>query len=220
MTTKILIKCSDLVLGYEGKVIISGLNFTVNSGDYLCITGKNGSGKSTLMKVLLGLMKPMAGQISWGAGIKATEIGYLPQQTQIQKDFPATVREVAYSGLINRTGLRPFYTPAEKKIAESNMLKLGIADIAGRCYRELSGGQQQRTLLARALNATRKVLLLDEPVAGLDPAAALELYKIIKNLNDEGTTIIMISHDIESSLNYANHTLSIDNYEGGIRINE
>ena len=205
-----LITCLDLTLGYEGKVIISGLDITINNGDYLCITGKNGSGKSTLMKSLLGLMTPMSGKIIWGTGIKQSEIGYLPQQTQIQKDFPATVREVVYSGLINRTGLRPFFTMAEKSIAEHNMGKLGITDIAGRCYRELSGGQQQRTLLARALCATRKILLLDEPVAGLDPQAALELYKLIKDLNDEGTTIIMISHDIESSLSYATHTLSID----------
>ncbi|MCL2717753.1 MAG: metal ABC transporter ATP-binding protein [Lachnospiraceae bacterium] len=209
LNTEALISCQNLTLGYEGKIVINDLSFIVNHGDYLCITGQNGSGKSTLMKTLLGLKTPMSGQIIWGNGIKATEIGYLPQQTQIQKDFPATVREVVYSGLINRTGLRPFYTIAEKAIAEKNMRKLGIGSLAGRCYRELSGGQQQRALLARALCATRKILLLDEPVAGLDPQATLELYTIIKTLNDEGITIIMISHDIDNSVSFASNVLDI-----------
>ena len=204
-----LISCVNLVLGYEGKIVVSNLTFTVNNGDYLCITGKNGCGKSTLMKALLKLVNPMSGQIFWGDGVFANEIGYLPQQTAIQKDFPATVREVVYSGLINRTGLRPFYTANEKNLAEVIMKKLGISDIAGRCFRELSGGQQKRTLLARALCATRKVLLLDEPAAGLDPEAVSELYTIIKQLNDEGITIIMISHDTEAPINYATKTLCL-----------
>ncbi|MCL2050337.1 MAG: ABC transporter ATP-binding protein [Lachnospiraceae bacterium] len=207
---ELLISCQNLVLGYDGKVILSNLSFTVSQGDYLCIVGKNGSGKSTLMKTLLGLKTPMSGQIEWGSGIKANEIGYLPQQTEIQKDFPATVREVVRSGLINRSGLRPFYTISEKAIAEKNMRKLGIGNLAGRCYRELSGGQQQRTLLARALCSARKILLLDEPVAGLDPEAAAELYSIIKNLNDEGITIIMITHDIDNTMGFATKTLRIN----------
>ena len=201
--------CQNLTLGYEGKTVVSGLCFTVNAGDYLCIVGENGSGKSTLMKTLLKLKTPMSGQILTGDGLAPNEIGYLPQQTVVQKDFPASVREVVRSGCLNRCGLRPFYTGTEKRMAEENMEKLGIATLAKRCYRELSGGQQQRTLLARALCATRKILQLDEPVAGLDPKATLEVYALIKGLNDNGTTIIMISHDITCSSKYASHVLHI-----------
>ena len=210
MLTAPLISCENLTLGYEGKAVISGLTFAVNSGDYFCIFGKNGSGKSTLMKALLGLLTPLSGRITYHNGFKAAEIGYLPQQTMIQKDFPATVREVVRSGLINRVGLRPFYTADEKAIAEMNMRKLGIDGMAKRCYRELSGGLQQRTLLARALCAARKVLLLDEPAAGLDPRATAEMYTLIQALNQEGITIMMISHDIDNSVNYATGTLNIE----------
>ncbi|MCL2253738.1 MAG: metal ABC transporter ATP-binding protein [Lachnospiraceae bacterium] len=205
-----LITCQNLTLGYEGKIVISDLSFIVNKGDYLCITGNNGSGKSTLMKAILGLKPPMSGRIILDGGLAAGEIGYLPQQTMIQKDFPATVREVVRSGLLNRLGLRPFYNAAEKAMAEDNMKKLGIDGLAGRCYRELSGGQQQRTLLARALCATRKILLLDEPVAGLDPQATADLYTLIETLNHEGITIIMISHDVDISSGYATNMLRID----------
>jgi len=201
--------CQNLTLGYEGKTVVSGLSFIVNEGDYLCIVGENGSGKSTLMKTILKLKTPMSGQLVIGDGLTQNEIGYLPQQTVVQKDFPASVREVVRSGCLNRCGLRPFYSKAEKQMAEDNMEKLGIALLAGRCYRELSGGQQQRVLLARALCATRKILLLDEPVAGLDPKATAEMYALIKKLNDSGITIIMISHDIIASVKYASHILHI-----------
>jgi zinc transport system ATP-binding protein len=201
--------CQNLSLGYEGKTVVSGLSFTVNAGDYLCVVGENGSGKSTLMKTLLKLKTPMAGHILTGEGIKQSEIGYLPQQTAVQKDFPASVREVVRSGCLNRCGLRPFYNKAEKRIAEDNMEKLGIAPLAKCCYRELSGGQQQRTLLARALCAARKILLLDEPVAGLDPKAAADMYALIAKLNAAGMTIIMISHDVAVSVKYASHILHI-----------
>ena len=201
--------CRNLSLGYEGKTVISGLSFEVNAGDYLCIVGENGSGKSTLMKTILKLKTPITGEIITGDGFARGEIGYLPQQTVVQKDFPASVREVVRSGCLNRCGLRPFYNKAERQMAEDNMEKLGIAPLRGRCYRELSGGQQQRVLLARALCATRKILLLDEPVAGLDPMAAAEMYALIKKLNDGGVTIIMISHDIAASVKYASHILHI-----------
>ena len=148
-----LITCNDLTLGYEGKAILSGLNFTVNSGDYLCIVGENGSGKSTLMKTLLHLQLPMSGEIVMGDGLKINEIGYLPQQTALQRDFPASVEEIVMSGFLGRMGLRPFYNKAEKKEAHELMEKTRITDLAGRCYRELSGGQQQRVLLTRALCA-------------------------------------------------------------------
>ncbi|MCL1793652.1 MAG: metal ABC transporter ATP-binding protein [Oscillospiraceae bacterium] len=203
--------CKNLILGYEGKTVVSGLSFEVNAGDYLCIVGENGSGKSTLMKSILKLKAPMAGQITAGDGLESNEIGYLPQQTVVQKDFPASVLEVVRSGCLNRCGLRPFYTKSEKKMAEDNMEKLGISILAKRCYRELSGGQQQKALLARALCATRKILLLDEPVAGLDPKASFEMYDLIEELNKSGITIIMISHDISSSVKYASHIMHIGN---------
>ena len=203
------LECKSLTLGYEGREVISGLDFSVNAGDYLCIVGENGSGKSTLIKALLGLKAPMSGRIITGGGLTANEIGYLPQQTVVQKDFPASVREVVRSGLLNRGGLRPFYTESEKNLAEDNMEKLGIAALAKRCYRELSGGQQQRALLARALCATRKLLLLDEPAAGLDPKASAELYDLIENLNKDGITVIMISHDMAVAVKYASHILHI-----------
>jgi len=205
------VACHDLALDYEGKTVVSNLSFAVNAGDYFCIVGENGSGKSTLMKALLKLKAPMSGKIEIGDGLLQNEIGYLPQQTVVQKDFPASVREVVRSGCLNRCGMRPFYNAAEKMMAEESMDRLGIAHLAKRCYRELSGGQQQRVLLARALCATRKILLLDEPVAGLDPKASIEMYDVIESLNSEDITIIMISHDIAASVKYASHILHIGN---------
>lgn len=208
-----LIACQNLALGYEGKKIVEDLSFTVNEGDYLYIVGENGSGKSTLIKTLLRLMPPIGGQVVTGEGFKQTEIGYLPQQTVVQKDFPASVEEIVRSGCLNRIGLRPFYGREEKQLAAANLNKLGISDLAKRCYRELSGGQQQRVLLARALCATRRLLLLDEPVAGLDPKATADMYQIIQRLNTEdGITVIMISHDISAAINYASHILHIGSH--------
>ncbi len=204
-----LLTIQDLTLGYESRAILDGLNFTVDAGDYLCIVGENGSGKSTLMKTLLHLTEPLGGQILVGDGLKRNEIGYLPQQTVVQKDFPAFVREIVLSGCQGRCGLRPFYNKEEKRIAKENMERMGIAELADRCYRDLSGGQQQRVLLARALCATRKVLLLDEPVSGLDPKVTAEMYDLIAELNREGITIIMISHDIGAAVRYATHILHI-----------
>ena len=204
-----MIEVNDLRLGYENRVIIEQLNFTVQTGDYLCIVGENGSGKSTLMKTLLGLQKPMGGSIVFGDGLKKNEIGYLPQQTAVQRDFPASVREIVLSGCQARCGWRPFYNKAEKQLAEKNIERMGMTAYAGRCYRELSGGQQQRVLLARALCATQKILLLDEPVAGLDPKVTAEMYELIDSLHQEGITIIMISHDIKAALCYADHILHI-----------
>jgi len=201
--------CDQLTLGYENTRLLTGLSFQVNAGDYLCIVGENGSGKSTLVRTLLGLQPPVSGTIRFSDGLSAQEIGYLPQQTEVQRDFPASVREIVLSGCQNRMGLRPFYRKEERALAESNMEKLGIQSLAERCYRELSGGQQQRVLLARALCATRKLLLLDEPVSGLDPLATNEMYNLIAGLNDEGISIIMVSHDIDAALRYASHILHI-----------
>ena len=204
-----LLTVRNVSLGYDSHTIVENLNFTVNSGDYLCIVGENGSGKTTLMKTLLHLQDPVSGQILAGEGLKRNEIGYLPQQTLVQKDFPASVREIVLSGCQNRCGLRPFYNKEEKRLAETSMRRMGIETLANRCYRGLSGGQQQRVLLARALCATRKVLLLDEPVSGLDPKVTSEMYSLIEELNREGITIIMISHDISAAVRYASHILHI-----------
>lgn len=204
-----LINVSDVSLGYEGKPIVKSLNFSVNKGDYLCIVGENGSGKSTLMKTILGQKNVLSGKIEYSEGLKQTEIGYLPQQTEVQKDFPASVKEIVLSGCLNGCGMRPFYSKSQKATASENMKKLGIAELSGKCYRELSGGQQQRVLLARALCATKKLILLDEPAAGLDPMVTQNLYKIIKEINDEGTTVIMVSHDMEAAMKYASHILHI-----------
>ena len=207
----VMLSVSGLTLGYENRTIIEGLNFTVHEGDYLCVVGENGSGKSTLMKTLLGLQKPMGGSITFGEGLRKNEIGYLPQQTVVQRDFPASVREIVLSGCQSQSGWRPFYSKEQKQLAEKNMERMGIRDYAKRCYRELSGGQQQRVLLARALCATQKILLLDEPVAGLDPKVTAEMYELISRLNGEGITIIMISHDIAAAKKYASHILHIKN---------
>ncbi|MCD7981859.1 MAG: ABC transporter ATP-binding protein [Clostridiales bacterium] len=204
------IVCRNLTLGYEGKPILENLSFTVCKGNYFCIVGENGAGKSTLMKTLLHLQPPISGTIELKNGLKANEIGYLPQQTYVQRDFPASVREIVLSGCQSRCGRRPFYSREEKSIAADAMKKMMVDRLAGRCYRELSGGQQQRVLLARALCATRKVLLLDEPVSGLDPKVTAEMYSLIEKLNHEdGITVIMISHDIAAAVRYAGHILHI-----------
>ena len=200
----------DLALGYDGQALIEHLNFEVNTGDYLVIVGENGSGKTTLMKTILGLVPPLSGEIKTGDGLRHTEIGYLPQQTVVQRDFPASVREIVLSGCQARVGLRPFYRREEKALAAEAMARLGVDIFADKCYRDLSGGQQQRVLLARALCATRKLLLLDEPVSGLDPNVTAEMYALIDELNKkDGITVIMISHDLDSAMKYASHILHI-----------
>lgn len=204
--------CQNLCVGYDGKSVLQDLNFEVFAGDYLCIVGENGSGKSTLMKTILGLQPPISGRILTGDGLRKNEIGYLPQQTQVQKDFPASVREIVLSGCQGRCGSRPFYNKEEKQLASDAMEKMQITRLARCCYRELSGGQQQRVLLARALCATRKMLLLDEPVSGLDPKVTAEMYALIEKLNrKDGITVIMISHDITAAVKYASHILHIGN---------
>ena len=194
-----IFECKDVTLGYENKVVAKNLNFKIDQGDYLCVVGENGTGKSTLIKTLLGLIKPLNGEVIANVqGKNHKGVGYLPQQTQAQKDFPASVWEVVLSGVLNNDHRCPFY-------------KLNILDLKKRCYRELSGGQQQRVLLARALCATDSVLILDEPVTGLDPAASMEFYETIKDLNKkENVTIIMVSHDIKNALNYATHILHLE----------
>lgn len=205
-----LLTAENLSLGYESGAIIEGLNFKVDKGEYLCIVGENGSGKSTLMKTVLHLMEPLKGRVIYGDGLKRSEIGYLPQHTAVQKDFPASVREIVLSGCQGRCGLRPFYSREEKEIAWSNMERMGITDLRDRCYRELSGGQQQRVLLARALCAACRMLFLDEPVAGLDPDAAQNMYETISDINKSGIAVMMISHDLGATKTYADRVIRIE----------
>lgn len=202
--------CQNLAVGYEGRAVLENLNFSVCPGDYLCIVGENGSGKSTLMKTILGLQPPVRGKVLTGDGLRKNKIGYLPQQTPVQRDFPASVREIVLSGCQGRCGGRPFYSKGEKQLAQTAMERMQVAALAKRCYRTLSGGQQQRVLLARALCAAQNMLLLDEPVSGLDPKVTGEMYGLIQRLNrEDGVTILMISHDITATLTYASHILHL-----------
>lgn len=203
-----LIKCENLKLGYEGQVILENINFELNGGEYLCIIGENGAGKSTLVKALLKLKKAMGGSIELGDGLRAREIGYLPQQTLAQKDFPASVFEVVISGRLNNLSILPFYTKADKEDAMDKMRLMGVDSLKNKCYNDLSGGQQQRVLLARAMCATKKVILLDEPATGLDPIVTAEFYELISKINkDMGITVIMVSHDMDATLKYASHIM-------------
>lgn len=205
-----LIKCENISIGYEGQTVVKDLSFKIEQGDYLCIVGENGSGKSTLVRSLLGLKNVEKGRIIYGDGLKRTEIGYLPQQTDVQKDFPASVYEVVRSGRLNSRGFRPFYTAADKKAALEKMELLGIRDLSRQCFRDLSGGQKQRVLLARALCATRSLLLLDEPVTGLDPIVTGEFYQLIRRISREsGIAVVMVSHDIVSAVKDASHILHL-----------
>lgn len=205
-----LIECKNVSLGYEGKIILSEIDFALKGGEYLCVVGENGAGKSTLIKGLLRLKKPMSGEIVTGDGLRPNEIGYLPQQTEAQKDFPASVAEVVLSGRLNALGARPFYNRADRADAQDKMRLMGINGMQNKCYHDLSGGQQQRVLLARALCATRKMLILDEPVAGLDPIVTAELYELIAKINRElGITVVMVSHDIEAAFRYSSHILHL-----------
>lgn len=203
------IEVKDVTTGYDNDVITKHVNFTVDKGDYLCIVGENGAGKSTLMKTLVGLTSPIKGEIVFGDEIGKKEIGYLPQQTFVQKDFPASVWEIVLSGNLSKTGFRPFYNKEEKALAEANLKKLDAWELRKKTFRNLSGGQQQRVLLARALCATSKLILLDEPVSGLDAKVTEELYSIVQKLNEEGITIIMISHDISTAVKYSSHILHL-----------
>ena len=239
---KPVIKVSGLAVGYEGKAVVSDLSFHVNRGDFLCIIGENGTGKSTVLKVLLKLLQPIAGEFeihadqngandhngygsssgdssSIGVGSRSrigggnSSIGYLPQQTVVQRDFPASVREVVLSGVLSRHGLFSFYSRADKQLADEAMHSFGVYPLAKQSYRELSGGQQQRVLLARALVARQDIFMLDEPTAGLDPKATTEMYELLSKLHEQGLTIIMVTHDIAASIRCCSHVLQLGNQQ-------
>ena len=204
-----LLKADNLKLGYGSVPVAENITFSVNKGDYLCLIGENGSGKTTLIKALTGLVKPLSGNIEFGVG--GLKIGYLPQQTELQRDFPASVKEIVMSGFAGNGVFHPFYSKKEKETARRFAERLGISKLWQCCYRELSGGQQQRVLLARALCASGDLLLLDEPAAALDTEAANEMYELISSVNQDGTAVIMVTHDIKSALKYSNLILKIGN---------
>lgn len=203
------IEVKDITTGYDGIPLTKHINFNVEKGDYVCIVGENGAGKSTLMKTILKLIPVIKGEIVYSDELGKGDIGYLPQQTIVQKDFPASVWEIVLSGNLSKSGMRPFYNAEEKKAAKESLKRLDAWDLRKKTFRNLSGGQQQRVLLARALTATSKLILLDEPVSGLDPKVTEELYRIVKSLNEEGVTIIMISHDISTAVRYSSHILHL-----------
>ncbi len=208
-TSPHLMETRDLCLAYDGRTVLCEVDFHVDAGDYLCILGENGSGKSTLLRSLLGLKAPTDGRIIYGGGLTQSRIGYLPQQTRIQRDFPASVCEVVLSGCLGG-GFFPFYRSEHRQKAEDAMEKMGISNLKKRCYRELSGGQQQRVLLARALCAAGQILLLDEPVAGLDVGVTRDMYRLISDINRSGITVVMVSHDLDAALKYSSRVLHLD----------
>ena len=204
-----LINCENLSIGYNHSQIVEGLSFSVNAGDFLCIIGENGSGKSTLLKSILGLNRPISGKIEFGDGLDGKKIGYLPQQTAVQRDFPASAYEIVLSGTLNSGAWRPFYTAKQKRLALDSMERMGVAHLKNRCFRSLSGGQRQRVLLARAICATERLIVLDEPVAALDVDATRDMYAAIESLNRDGIAVIMVSHDTEEALRRATHVLHV-----------
>lgn len=208
-----LVCCKDAGLGYDNKAIIEHFNFQVFEGDYVCVAGENGSGKSTLVKTVLGLVKPVSGEVELSPEIRSGAVGYLPQQTQLQRQFPVSVMEVVMSGFLNKPHRGPFYRREEKKTAWKHLKRLKIENLARECYGRLSGGQQQRVLLARALCAAKEILVLDEPITGLDPMAAIALYENLRSLNQEGMAVVMVTHDIQNTLTEADYVLHMGDGE-------
>ncbi len=206
-----VLSCQDMTIGYENQPVLEKLTFEVKEGDYISILGENGSGKSTLIKTILGLTPPLSGKFQFKEGFSHKNIGYLPQQSSAQRDFPASVLEIVLSGFLGKKGCRPFYTANEKEMAVTYLREMNIEDLKNKPYRNLSGGQQQRVLLARALCAAEELLVLDEPVTGLDPTAQAELYQMIDHLNKHhGLTILMISHDIPGAVKYSNKIIHLE----------
>ena len=206
-----VLTCDHISFGYENQIAVDQVSFSLKQGDFLCIVGKNGSGKSTLLKGILGFLKPIHGVMNFSEEAKEHGVGYLPQQTAVQKNFPATVMEVVLSGCLKERGHKPFYSKKEKQKAIYNLKRIGMASKRRMCYCDLSGGQQQRVLIARALCATKDILMLDEPTTGLDPKATMELYRILEYLNkEEQVTILMVSHDVQNLISYATHILHMN----------
>jgi zinc transport system ATP-binding protein len=205
-----LITCRQLTLGYGNKDIVRDLDYDVNVGDYLCIIGRNGSGKTTFLRGISGLLSPKSGSIELREGLKRSEIGLLPQMTIVQKDFPASVEEIVLSAFQGKHSLLPFYGRARRERAMECMALTRTESLRKSCFRELSGGQKQRVLLARALCAAERLLLLDEPVTGLDPESAETMYRVIKDLHKNGMTVVMVTHDVDAALDDATRVMNFD----------
>ena len=204
-----MITLNNLTLKYDGNVVLQNVNFSVNEGDFICVVGENGTGKSTLIKSLVGLKSIDSGEVIY-ENINRSDISYIAQQNNIKRNFPATVLEVVMQGLEGRKNLTPFYKKEEKALALNALKKLGIETVANKLINELSGGQQRRVLLARALISPKKLLIMDEPVASLDTAAAKEIYTITKNLcENEKMAAIVVLHDLGNAIKYATKILWI-----------
>ena len=203
------VSVSDVTLSYDNLTVAEHVSFDVDFGDYVCIVGENGTGKSTLLKTIVGIHQPKSGHILFDCDIRNGDIGYLPQQTVVRDDFPASVGEIVLSGCLGLLGKRPFFGAEERRIADKNMDLLGISDLKKTSFRELSGGQRQRVLLAKALCCARKILVLDEPVTGLDPLVTADMYSILRLINGEGVTIIMVSHEIGEAVKQASKILHL-----------
>lgn len=203
------VSVSDVTLSYDNLTVAEHVSFDVEFGDYVCIVGENGTGKSTLLKTIVGIHQPKSGHILFDCDIRNGDIGYLPQQTVVRDDFPASVGEIVLSGCLGLLGKRPFFGAEERRIADKNMDLLGISDLKKTSFRELSGGQRQRVLLAKALCCARKILVLDEPVTGLDPLVTADMYSILRLINGEGVTIIMVSQEIGEAVKQASKILHL-----------
>ena len=203
------VSVSDVTLSYDNLTVAEHVSFDVEFGDYVCIVGENGTGKSTLLKTIVGIHQPKSGHILFDCDIRNGHIAYLHQQTVVRDDFPASVGEIVLSGCLGLLGKRPFFGAEERRIADKNMDLLGISDLKKTSFRELSGGQRQRVLLAKALCCARKILVLDEPVTGLDPLVTADMYSILRLINGEGVTIIMVSHEIGEAVKHASKILHL-----------
>jgi zinc transport system ATP-binding protein len=205
-----LIRCRQLTLGYGNKEVVRDLDYDVNVEDYLCVIGRNGSGKTTFLRGIAGLLPPRSGTIELCEDLKRSEIGFLPQISVVQRDFPASVEEIVLSAFQGKKGFLPFYGKARRERAMECMALTRTESLRKSCFRELSGGQKQRVLLARALCAAERLLLLDEPVTGLDPESAETMYRVVKDLHRNGMTIVMVTHDVDAALNDATRVMNFD----------
>lgn len=205
-----ILTAKKVKIGFGENVVIKDASFSLDEGDFACVVGTNGSGKSTLIKAILGLIKPMSGTIEYGEGLTQTTIGYLPQETRPDANFPATVEEIVLSGCLGHMKMRPFYCHKEHEHVRESLRTLGIDELAKASFMKLSGGQKQKVLLARSLSATKKLLILDEPSNNLDYKSRKDFYKTLKKLNSEqGLTIIMITHDLDADDLIGNKVVAI-----------
>jgi zinc transport system ATP-binding protein len=214
-----ILELKQLRLGFGDNIVINNASLVLEEGDFACIVGANGAGKSTLVRAILGLIKPLGGDIHYCGDLKQTQIGYLPQETRPDSNFPATVEEIVLSGCLGHMGWKPFYCHKEKQHIRRSLKILGIESLAKKRFVDLSGGQKQKVLLARSLSATTKMIILDEPSNSLDHKSRKDFYKTLKNLNrEQGLTILMITHDLDADDLIGNKVIAIK--EGKVTLSE